>query len=123
MFNKLLSILCVFTATGSILCMDKQTTQRLNFLLDEDLIFLSHSAEDMSYLTQPDEFLGKNLCDVLLLSDKDWANLVEGFSVAQYSSKTTTVSYALKEKIFLAEITALKKADKTHEFFVKITPR
>ena len=111
--------LLVASATGSLMSMEKNTS-RLNFLLNSDLCIKGSSAQEMNYLVQPEELLGKNILYAVPLSEYDRNALRNGFNEAAQKEITVKVPYTLKGIRFLAEITPIIKANKKYNFFIKV---
>ncbi len=67
-------------------------------------------------------FLGKNIIDVIPLSENDKFTINKAFIQAFTENKTVKVPYDLKGAAFLATITPIVKANKKNKFFIKVTP-
>ena len=124
---KVLAILAVAGATGSLMSMDQKnefSESRLNFYLGHNWRIRSYSAQNMEFGMPPSEFVGKKITETIPLSEHDKNAVTRGVEKATEQQITVTVPYTFDKKEYFATITPLikmKKDKQRNSFFVKIT--
>lgn len=113
--SMVLTTLIALSAVG----LHADNNGRLNFLVNNERCIKAYSAQGMSFLVQPTDFVGKVLFDAVILSEQDRNNLVQGFDEAQVNNTQVEVPYTLENIQFLAKITPLIKGEKSN-FFVEV---
>jgi PAS domain S-box-containing protein len=100
---------------------------RLNFVVDDQLIVKSMSAQEMELALKKEEMLGAHLMTKLPLSDHDRQKIEGRFVTARETQKSQVVHYWLDSsskpgirRYFEAKITPLNDAKGPAGFFVRV---
>lgn len=100
--------------------------ERLNFVVDDQLVVKRLSNENMPLYISKQEMVGSHIMEKLPLSLEDKKKINVAFSEALATQETQAVVYSLdshSKESFVAEITPLSDAlEASAGFFVKVTP-
>ena len=117
--HVLLALLMITTTTGSLMSMEKETS-RLNFVLNNTYCIKGYSAEDMVYPRRPDQFVGKNIYNVMAFNEDGCKTLCEGFNKAASQNVTVKRYCKTNNAEFLTTITPIIRAHKKINYFLKV---
>gem|GEM_PF-6163703 len=93
----------------------------LNFTVDQHYVITGCLAQQMNFAVSPQEFMGKNMLDVIDLNGSDKENVAQAFMQAVEKHETTQAAYMLDNKKFVAYITPLlNQNSELTSFFIKV---
>jgi hypothetical protein len=119
-FYRAFALLIAIAAISSLMSMQKDKG-RLNFVLNDDRSIRGYSQQNMNFFKKLDELAGKDIVDVIPLSEEDRTAVLLGFSRVDEKKETVKVSYSLEQQKFVATLTAVYVGPYDgYNYFVKV---
>ena len=120
MKNKLLFLGLCGLLPFFVSAIPEQPEACLYFSVNQHYIITGCLAQHMSFAIPEQEFMGKNILEVIHLNGTDKENIAYAFAQSIEKKETICASYGFDNKRFVANITPLLNQNTIESFVIKV---